>query len=205
MERVNGVGQVHFAIVPGVCAVKAAQTPALEEVEENRHRIGDIHPPIAGRVPPAEPVAGGAAGSGDREEPEEAEQRGKPVHDPPRFYRRAFFFWKNLVDRVRYFLACERKNFQPTFSKVSFSMSNPAGIGGWPRPMALGILWAAFCAGNGAAQDPALSFRKPQFVRGDANADRRVDIADALFSLIHLFGGELRPTCRAALDSNGDE
>ena len=44
----------------------------------------------------------------------------------------------------------------------------------------------------------------PRFVRGDANADDNINIADGVFVLGFLFGGEGDPSCLAALDSNSD-
>lgn len=46
-------------------------------------------------------------------------------------------------------------------------------------------------------QDPV-----PQ--RGDANSDRRVDIADPIFLLTHIFSGGKAPSCRPAANANGD-
>jgi hypothetical protein len=43
-----------------------------------------------------------------------------------------------------------------------------------------------------------------RFVRGDANADGQVDIADAIFSLGFQFLGNQSPTCLASLDADGD-
>ena len=42
------------------------------------------------------------------------------------------------------------------------------------------------------------------FIRGDANADGRVDIADAIFILSYLFGNGRVPDCMDAADSNDD-
>jgi len=42
-----------------------------------------------------------------------------------------------------------------------------------------------------------------EFVRGDANADGVVDIADAIFLLNYLFAGGDDPPCMAAADANG--
>jgi hypothetical protein len=43
-----------------------------------------------------------------------------------------------------------------------------------------------------------------RFRRGDANADGARDIADVLFTLMHLFSGGVEPSCRKALDANDD-
>ncbi len=51
---------------------------------------------------------------------------------------------------------------------------------------------------------PRLTFRKPQFVRGDINVDGRIDISDALKALFFLFQGETTLNCRAAADLNDD-
>ena len=42
------------------------------------------------------------------------------------------------------------------------------------------------------------------FVRGDANADGQIDIADAITILDYLFGGGHVPACRDAGDGNDD-
>ncbi len=42
------------------------------------------------------------------------------------------------------------------------------------------------------------------FKRGDTNADSRIDIADAVFMLTHLFAHGLAPSCRDAGDANDD-
>jgi hypothetical protein len=42
------------------------------------------------------------------------------------------------------------------------------------------------------------------FRRGDANTDGAVDIADAIFSLMYLFGSGSSPTCLDAADANDD-
>jgi len=42
----------------------------------------------------------------------------------------------------------------------------------------------------------------PTFIRGDANADRKVDISDAIYILSYLFSGGVTPDCLDALDSD---
>ncbi len=42
------------------------------------------------------------------------------------------------------------------------------------------------------------------FVRGDINADERVDIADAIALIGYLFSGDDAPTSLAAADANDD-
>ena len=42
------------------------------------------------------------------------------------------------------------------------------------------------------------------FLRGDANDDTSIDIADSVFTLKYLFAGSLRPRCLDALDTNDD-
>ncbi len=42
-------------------------------------------------------------------------------------------------------------------------------------------------------------------VRGDANGDNRVDIADPIFLLSYIFGGGKAPTCIAAANANADK
>ena len=44
----------------------------------------------------------------------------------------------------------------------------------------------------------------PDFVRGDANADGTIDIADAIFTLGYLFAGGPEPACLKAADANDD-
>ncbi len=43
-----------------------------------------------------------------------------------------------------------------------------------------------------------------QFIRGDPNGDRGVDLSDAIFTLFHLFAGGRTPPCLDAADSNDD-
>lgn len=44
------------------------------------------------------------------------------------------------------------------------------------------------------------------FIRGDANSDGVVDVSDAVFVLLHLFGGlPVDPECADACDANDDE
>ncbi len=45
---------------------------------------------------------------------------------------------------------------------------------------------------------------EPRFMRGDSNADGTVNIADAIYVLGFLFGGEEPPPCRDAGDANDD-
>jgi hypothetical protein len=45
---------------------------------------------------------------------------------------------------------------------------------------------------------------EPTFRRGDANADDRVDISDAVATLLHLFAGLSPTTCPRAMDANDD-
>ncbi len=43
------------------------------------------------------------------------------------------------------------------------------------------------------------------FIRGDSNADGKVDISDAVFTLAHLFLGGTSPSCMKSADGNKDE
>jgi hypothetical protein len=49
-----------------------------------------------------------------------------------------------------------------------------------------------------------VSVRAPQYRRGDVNADGRINIADGVRLLGHLFGGQPAPDCRDAADANDD-
>ncbi|MGH2625089.1 MAG: DUF1800 family protein, partial [Anaerolineales bacterium] len=62
----------------------------------------------------------------------------------------------------------------------------------------------ASAAGPVRGQDSRPPFRKPQFIRGDGNADRQIDIADPIHTLLYLFTSGAEPPCLAAADSNGD-
>ena len=44
----------------------------------------------------------------------------------------------------------------------------------------------------------------PRFVRADANADGTVNLADGIFILNFLFGGDATPPCMEAANANGD-
>lgn len=46
--------------------------------------------------------------------------------------------------------------------------------------------------------------RDHDFVRGNANADRRVDLSDSVFTISYLFLGGGEPVCLDAADSNND-
>jgi hypothetical protein len=43
-----------------------------------------------------------------------------------------------------------------------------------------------------------------RFLRGDCNADRTLDISDAVFTLLFLVGGGLEPSCPEACDTSDD-
>ena len=45
----------------------------------------------------------------------------------------------------------------------------------------------------------------PLFIRGDCNTDGAVDIADSIFELNVLFGGQGPEACSEACDANDDE
>lgn len=45
----------------------------------------------------------------------------------------------------------------------------------------------------------------PRFVRGDANADERINITDGVFILDFLFGGATELSCREAANANGED
>jgi hypothetical protein len=46
---------------------------------------------------------------------------------------------------------------------------------------------------------------KPSFIRGDANDDAKLDIADGIWIINHLFYGGQATACKAAADANGDK
>ncbi len=52
--------------------------------------------------------------------------------------------------------------------------------------------------------DPNVHGQMALFKRGNANADARIDIADAIFVLTHLFAQGPAPNCRDAADANDD-
>lgn len=49
-----------------------------------------------------------------------------------------------------------------------------------------------------------LSAAEPLFIRGDSNADTRVDIGDPIFSLAFIFRGGRAPICLDSVDANDD-
>jgi hypothetical protein len=66
---------------------------------------------------------------------------------------------------------------------------------------------------NGGAEDSdpdreepgrVLSCSGVRFRRGDCNADRAINLSDAVFALNYLFTGGRTPPCRAACDTNDD-
>lgn len=50
----------------------------------------------------------------------------------------------------------------------------------------------------------SLPYDPPRFLRGDSGGDGRVDIADAIHILAHLFSGKPLPACPDAADANDD-
>ncbi len=52
--------------------------------------------------------------------------------------------------------------------------------------------------------DPSVRGSEVLFQRGNANADARIDIADAIFVLNHLFAQGAPPSCQDAADANDD-
>jgi hypothetical protein len=60
------------------------------------------------------------------------------------------------------------------------------------------------CILGGGAYMGALPPAAEIFVRGDANADRRIDLSDAIFTLMYLFAGRTDIPCFDALDENDD-
>lgn len=57
--------------------------------------------------------------------------------------------------------------------------------------------------GSPGRRDPASGGPEVLFVRGDANSDGRIDLADAVFSLSFQFLGGEAPACSATLDADG--
>lgn len=60
---------------------------------------------------------------------------------------------------------------------------------------------------NGTLSDPEIcqiDVLGPLFVRGDANGDTSIDVADPIFTLSYLLGGGATPTCLDAADTNDD-
>jgi hypothetical protein len=64
--------------------------------------------------------------------------------------------------------------------------------------------WQAQAALDGWASAPVTSCFQSLFLRGDANSDRAVDIADAVSVLLHLFSGAPAPEPLAAGDADGN-
>ena len=67
---------------------------------------------------------------------------------------------------------------------------------GNPRPCGEAVDIGAF--ESGTCGDPEVI----PFVRGDANADREVDISDVIFILLRLFAGGSEPACGKSADAN---
>lgn len=79
-----------------------------------------------------------------------------------------------------------------------------AGMGGWIRGGDYSLRARVFdAAGNSSEWSEPIAWRPEVFLRGDANDDSRVDIADAVYALRILFLGGT-PTCFDAIDSNDD-
>jgi hypothetical protein len=57
--------------------------------------------------------------------------------------------------------------------------------------------------GSGADMG-AYEYYGHRFIRGDTNADKKVNISDAIFLLRYLFGAGSTPTCLDAADANDD-
>jgi hypothetical protein len=65
--------------------------------------------------------------------------------------------------------------------------------------------WRAQAAHDGWASAPAFSCFQSLFLRGDANRDAAVDIADAVSVLLHLFSGAPAPEPPAAGDADAND
>jgi len=76
------------------------------------------------------------------------------------------------------------------------TLATGAGDGSW--------LCAATLFGNAAIQGTAPEEPSVDFVRGDANDDRRTDIADAVWIITELFLDGQATTCDDATDANDD-
>jgi hypothetical protein len=74
--------------------------------------------------------------------------------------------------------------------------------------LALGMHTVTCLARDAAGNESMCTFTvnvvrgEPAFIRGDANADGTIDIADAIFALNHLFLGSREPTCADTADAN---
>jgi len=55
---------------------------------------------------------------------------------------------------------------------------------------------------NGGAHDKGMDEVAPGFIRGDANVDGKIDIADPVYTLSYVMGSGVEPRCLNALDMN---
>lgn len=77
-------------------------------------------------------------------------------------------------------------------------------------PQASGIIVVRLLVDDGQCENPAaasVSFTAlggTPFIRGEVNADRAINIADAIATLSYLFANGKRPTCLDTADANDD-
>ncbi|MBN1420302.1 MAG: hypothetical protein JXP34_16095 [Planctomycetes bacterium] len=55
---------------------------------------------------------------------------------------------------------------------------------------------------NGGRHDKGMDEVSPAFIRGDANVDGKVDIADPIYTLSYVMGSGIQPRCLNAMDMN---
>jgi hypothetical protein len=84
---------------------------------------------------------------------------------------------------------------------------------GLPATAGLPPVSAVIVQNNGAGYSPSRTeglitvngIPAGSFLRGDANGDAAVDLADAIFTLDYLFASGVTPSCQNAADSNDDD
>jgi len=134
---------------------------------------------------------------------------------------RCSFVWGNgrtvvllgnlVVSRTSGTLAPERRPRGTVGSKAT-TTCNPALPASTPAPLrarqrptsrVMAVL-AATASTIGAYEFGQCPANFPKFQRGNANADARIDIADAIYLLSHLFAHGPAPSCKDSGDANDD-
>jgi hypothetical protein len=63
------------------------------------------------------------------------------------------------------------------------------------------VVWCSILA-SAVSLAPGTVQAQGHFLRGDSNADKEIDVSDAVFTLLYLFVGSVSPRCLDALDFN---
>ena len=96
--------------------------------------------------------------------------------------------------------AGERKAFSGLWDGLTYGFEDV-------RKDNVAVFAAVYDGSSGYVDDSVMAVfpgEESEFVRGNVNADGKIDIADAIFVLGYLFGGGNEPSCLDAADANDD-